>query len=48
LKHRISFDPEQDSDAISMANRDEIVELEPKLDVSWNMTNMKYLNVCYE
>jgi hypothetical protein len=41
LSRRISFDPERDSDAISMANRDEIVELEPKLDVSWNMTNIR-------
>jgi len=41
LSHRISFDPKRDADAISMANRDEIVELEPKLDVSWNMTNIR-------
>ena len=41
LSHRVSFDPERDTDAILMANRNEIVELEPKLDVSWNMTNIR-------
>jgi hypothetical protein len=41
LSHRVSFDPERDADAILMANRDEIVELDPKLDVSWNMTNIR-------
>ncbi|NJK58192.1 MAG: relaxase/mobilization nuclease domain-containing protein [Pleurocapsa sp. SU_5_0] len=41
LKHRVIFDPEHDLEAISMANRDEIVELDPKLDVSWNMTNIR-------
>jgi Relaxase/Mobilisation nuclease domain len=41
LSYRVSFDSERDSDAISMANRDEIVELEPKLEVSWNMTNIR-------
>jgi Relaxase/Mobilisation nuclease domain len=41
LSHRVSFDPERDAEAILMANRDEIVELDPKLDVSWNMTNIR-------
>ena len=41
LSHRVIFDPKRDLDAISMANRDEIVDLDPKLDVSWNMTNIR-------
>ncbi|WP_052056077.1 relaxase/mobilization nuclease domain-containing protein [Myxosarcina sp. GI1] len=41
LEHRVTYEPQKDMLAVRKANRNEIIGLEPQLEVSWNQVEIE-------